>query len=45
MYGKTYEGPSRSAFVIDKDGTILGVIEKINAKEHAAELKELISTL
>lgn len=45
MYGKTYEGPSRSAFVIGKDGTILGVIEKINAKEHAQELKELISTL
>jgi len=45
MYGKTYEGPSRSAFVIDKDGTILGIIEKINAKEHAEELKELISTL
>ncbi len=45
MYGKTYEGPSRSAFVIDTDGTILGVIEKVNAKEHASELKELISSL
>jgi peroxiredoxin Q/BCP len=45
MYGKTYEGPSRSAFVIDTDGTILAVIEKVNAKEHASELKELISSL
>ena len=45
MYGKTYEGPSRSAFVIDTDGTILAVIEKINAKAHAEELKELIGSL
>lgn len=42
MYGKTYEGPSRSAFYIDTDGTILGVIEKIDPKNHAAELLELI---
>ena len=42
MYGKTFVGPSRSAFVIGTDGTILGVIEKVTPKEHAAELKELI---
>jgi peroxiredoxin Q/BCP len=42
MYGKTYEGPSRSAFYIDTDGTILGIIEKIDPKNHAAELLELI---
>ncbi|MFN1835700.1 peroxiredoxin [Balneola sp. MJW-20] len=45
MYGKTYEGPSRSAFVLDTDGTILGVIEKINTKDHAGELKELVESL
>jgi len=45
MYGRTYEGPSRSAFVIDTDGTILAVIEKINAKKHAEELQELINNL
>ncbi len=45
MYGKVYEGPSRSAFVIDKDGTILAAIEKIDAKAHAEELKELVSSL
>ena len=45
MYGKTYEGPSRSAYVIDTDGTVLGVIEKINTKDHASELKELIENL
>lgn len=45
MYGKTYEGPSRSAFVLDTDGTILGVIKKINTKDHAGELKELVESL
>jgi len=45
MYGKTYEGPSRSAFVIDTDGTVLGIIEKVNTKDHAGELKALIEQL
>lgn len=42
MYGKTYDGPSRSAFYIDTDGTVLNIIEKIDPKNHAAELLELI---
>jgi peroxiredoxin Q/BCP len=45
MYGKVYEGPSRSAFVIDTDGTILAAIEKIDTKAHAEELKEVIGSL
>tara|TARA_R100001143_G_scaffold63590_1_gene72945 strand:+ start:7857 stop:8330 length:474 start_codon:yes stop_codon:yes gene_type:complete len=45
MYGKTFDAPSRSAFVIDTDGTVLGIIEKINTKAHAEELKELIESL
>ncbi|TVQ66361.1 MAG: peroxiredoxin [Balneolaceae bacterium] len=45
MYGKTFDAPSRSAFVIATDGTILGIIEKIDTKAHAEELKELIETL
>lgn len=45
MFGKKYKGPSRSAFVIDTDGTILGVIEKIDSKNHAEELKELVESL
>ena len=44
MYGKTFDAPSRSAFVIDKDGTVLGIIEKINTKAHVEELKELIES-
>lgn len=45
MYGKTFDAPSRSAFVIDIDGTVLGIIEKINTKAHAEELKELVESL
>ncbi|MEQ8525246.1 redoxin domain-containing protein [Gracilimonas sp.] len=45
MFGNEYEAPSRSAFVIDTDGTILGTIEKVNTKEHARELKELVESL
>ncbi|AXI99629.1 peroxiredoxin Q/BCP [Cyclonatronum proteinivorum] len=45
MYGKTYQGPSRSAFVIDTDGTVLGVIEKLKPADHAAELIGLIDSL
>jgi len=45
MYGKTFTGPSRSAFVIDTDGTILGIVEKVNTKDHAGELKELVESL
>lgn len=45
MYGKTFEAPSRSAFIIDKDGTVLDIIEKVNTKAHADELKERIENL
>lgn len=45
MYGKTFEGPSRSAYVIDTDGTVLAIIEKVDTKAHAEELKELIESL
>lgn len=45
MYGKTFDAPSRSAFVIDTDGTVLGIVEKIDTKAHAEELKTMISAL
>jgi len=45
MYGKTFDAPSRSAFVIDTDGTVLAIIEKVDTKAHAEELKELIDSL
>lgn len=45
MYGNTFDAPTRSAYVIDTDGTVLGIIEKINTKAHADELKELIESI
>ena len=45
MYGKTFDAPSRSAFVIDTDGTVLAIIEKVDTKAHAEELKELVEGL
>lgn len=45
MFGNKYEAPSRSAYVIDTDGTVKGIIEKVNTKDHASELKELIENL
>jgi len=45
MYGKTFDSPTRSAYVIDTDGTVKAIIEKINTKAHAEELKELIESI
>lgn len=45
MYGKTFTGPSRSAYIIDKDASVLAVIEKINTKDHAGELKKVVEEI
>lgn len=45
MYGKTYEGPARAAYVIDTEGTVLAVIEKVDAKDHAAQLKKVLVSI
>lgn len=38
MYGKTYMGVMRSTFVLNEDGIITEVIDKVKAKEHAAQV-------
>ncbi|MDI6402061.1 redoxin domain-containing protein [Balneolaceae bacterium ANBcel3] len=43
MYGKVFLGPSRSAYIIDTDGTVKAVIEKVSTKNHGEELLQLIS--
>ncbi|WP_138430869.1 peroxiredoxin [Fodinibius saliphilus] len=45
MFGNQYEAPSRSAYIIDTDGTVKAIIEKINTKDHASELKDVIENL
>jgi len=45
MYGRTFTGPARAAFVLDRDGTVLAVVEKVDTSGHAKQLQELIKTL
>lgn len=45
MYGKTYEGPARAAFILDRAGKVLAVAERVDTKDHAAQLHALLDTL
>jgi len=45
MYGRTFEGPARAAYVIACDGTVRGVIPKVDTKDHSAQLKALLVSL
>lgn len=38
MYGKTYMGTARVTFVIDENGIIVKVIDKVKTKEHSAQI-------
>lgn len=45
MYGRTFEGPARVAYVIGTDGTVLAVIEKVDTKDHAAQLMAVLKSI
>lgn len=45
MYGRTFYGPQRAAYVLDTDGTVLAIAEKVDTADHAAQLKALIAPL
>lgn len=38
MYGKKYMGTARTTFIIDENGLISEIIEKVDTKEHAGQL-------
>ena len=38
MYGRTFEGPLRSAWVLDATGKVLAVIDKVDAADHGAQI-------
>ena len=40
MYGRTYMGTARKTFVIDEAGVIADVIEKVDTKNHTAQILE-----
>lgn len=45
MYGRTYEGPARSAFVLSADGRVLALVPKVDTKDHAAQLLAVLTRL
>ena len=42
MYGKEYEGLLRTTFVIDGEGTIINIFEKVKTKEHTTQIMDAI---
>ena len=38
MYGRTYMGTARKTFLIDENGFITDIIEKVDTKNHAAQI-------
>lgn len=45
MYGKTYDGPARAAFVLEPTGRVLAVIDKVNAKTHGEQIIGIVESL
>jgi peroxiredoxin Q/BCP len=39
MYGKKYMGVARTTFVIDETGALTEIIEKVDTKNHASQIK------
>lgn len=42
MYGKKYMGTERSTFIIDKNGRISAILEKVKPEEHLDEVLKLL---
>ena len=40
LYGKTYMGVLRKTYIIDEEGKILKIIEKVKTKDHTAQILE-----
>ncbi len=45
MYGKKFTGPARAAYVIDRDGTVLAVVEKVDTADHGTQLLAALATM
>jgi thioredoxin-dependent peroxiredoxin len=45
MYGRKYMGVARTTFVIDRDGKIARVFEKVKPADHAVEVAEVVAAL
>ena len=38
LYGRKYMGTLRQTFIFDEEGTLVEIIEKVNTKNHAAQI-------
>lgn len=45
MYGRTYMGTARKTFIIDENGKIAHIIEKVDTKDHAGQILGLVASL
>ena len=45
MYGRKFQGPARAAYVIDRDGTVLAVVEKVDTAAHGEQLQAVLAAL
>lgn len=45
MYGKKYMAPARAAYVVGPGGVVLAVIEKVDTKDHTAQVKAVLKEL
>jgi peroxiredoxin Q/BCP len=45
MYGRSFVGPARAAYVLEADGTVLAVIPKVDPANHAGQLRAALQSL
>ena len=45
MYGRTFFGPARAAYVFAADGTVLAVVGKVDPPQHAKQLRAILPAL
>ncbi len=42
MYGRTFTGPARTAYLVERSGRVLGVVGRVDPAKHAEQVNELI---
>lgn len=45
MYGRTFWGPTRSAYLVDENAILMGVCEKVDPASHSEQLLALLKGL
>lgn len=45
MYGRSFVGPARAAFILERDGTVLAIVPEVDAARFGQQLQDAIATL